>query len=264
MPARDHTPNGAPIWADLLTSDIERSRAFYSQLFGWEASEPNEEFGGYVSFANGGGLRIGGAMSREPENPTPDGWTVYLSTDDAHKTLESAAAHGGQVFVEPMQVGDMGTMAVLADAGGAAVGVWQPGTHTGFGVLTEAGAPSWFELHTRDYDAAVAFYRDVFHWETHVESDTPEFRYTIQQDGAAQLAGIMDATNYLPANVPAHWVLYFGVDDTDEAIAKVIELGGSVVQPADDTPYGRIAAVTDATGAHFRLVAPNAAMPARA
>jgi len=264
MPARDHTPNGAPIWADLLTSDIERSRAFYAQLFGWNASEPNEEFGGYVSFTNGAGLRIGGAMARQPENPTPDTWTVYLSSDDAQKTLESAAAHGGQVFVEPMQVGDMGTMAVLADPTGAAVGVWQPDTHTGFGVLTEAGAPSWFELHTRDYDKAVAFYRDVFHWDTHVESDTPEFRYTIQQDGDAQLAGIMDATSYLPEGVPAHWVLYFGVDDTDEAVAKVVELGGSVVQPADDTPYGRIAAVTDATGAHFRLVAPNAAMPARA
>ena len=263
MPTRDHTPNGAPIWADLLTSDIERSRAFYAQLFGWNASEPNEEFGGYVSFTNGAGLQIGGAMTREPENPTPDAWTVYLSSDDAHKTLESATAHGGQVFVEPMQVGDMGTMAVVADPTGAAVGVWQPGTHTGFGVVTETGAPSWFELHTRDYDTAVAFYRDVFHWDTHVEEDSPEFRYTTQRDGETQLAGIIDATSYLPEGVPAHWVLYFGVDDTDAAIAKVVELGGSVVQPADDTPYGRIAAVTDATGANFRLVAPNAAMPAR-
>ena len=66
MPARNHTPNGAPIWADLLSSDIERTRSFYSQLFGWEASEPNEEFGGYVSFTNGAGLRMGGAMLREP------------------------------------------------------------------------------------------------------------------------------------------------------------------------------------------------------
>ena len=32
--------------------------------------------------------------------------------------------------------------------------------------------------HTRDYDASLAFYRDVFGWKTKVESDAPEFRYT--------------------------------------------------------------------------------------
>jgi predicted enzyme related to lactoylglutathione lyase len=39
----------------------------------------------------------------------------------------------------------------------------------------------------------------------------------------------------------------------DDAVAKAQELGGSVVQQAEDTPYGRIAIVTDSTGAFFRL-----------
>ncbi len=50
MPGVDHFSVGAPCWADLWTSDVEGSRAFYSALFGWEAEEPSEEFGGYFMF----------------------------------------------------------------------------------------------------------------------------------------------------------------------------------------------------------------------
>ena len=69
------------------------------------------------------------------------------------------------------------------------------------------------------------------------------------------LAGLMDSTNFLPEGVPAHWAVYFAVADTDAAVKTAIELGGSVVIPAEDTPYGRIALVADPTGAPFRLVA---------
>lgn len=65
----------------------------------------------------------------------------------------------------------------------------------------------------------------------------------------------MDAAGFLPEAVPAHWSIYFGVEDTDAALARVVELGGSVVQGAEDTPYGRLAAAADPTGARFKLVA---------
>jgi predicted enzyme related to lactoylglutathione lyase len=73
---------------------------------------------------------------------------------------------------------------------------------------------------------------------------------------------VMDAAGFLPAGVPAHWAVYFGVDDADATLATVVDLGGAVVQPAEDTPYGRLATATDPTGAQFKLVAPNEAMPA--
>ena len=56
--------------------------------------------------------------------------------------------------------------------------------------------------------------------------------------------------------------MYFGSDDADASLADVTRLGGSVVLPAEDTPYGRLAEAADPTGAHFKLVAPNAQMPA--
>ncbi|MGH9022689.1 MAG: VOC family protein, partial [Acidimicrobiia bacterium] len=146
-------------------------------------------------------------------------------------------------------------LAVVTDAGGAAIGVWQPGLHKGSALLAEPGTPSWFELYTRDYDASVRFYREVFRWDTEVMSDTAEFRYTTLGGGDGALAGIMDSTGFLPEGVPAHWTVYFGVADTDAASARITELGGSVVVPAEDTPYGRIAQVADPTGARFKIVA---------
>ena len=262
MPARDTAPIGAPCWVDLMTSDTERARQFYSQLFGWTAEEPNEEFGGYFNFTKDG-VRIAGCMAREAGNDMPDVWSVYLATDDTRKTVETAAANRGQVIVEATDVGELGTMAVMTDPGGAAIGMWQPGLHKGFGIFGEAGTPSWFELHTREYEAAVAFYRDVFRWTTDVVSDVPEFRYTTLKDGDGWLAGIMDGSGILPDGVPAHWSVYFGADDADAALARIAELGGSTVRPAEDTPYGRLATATDPTGAQFKLVAPNEAMPAR-
>ncbi len=252
MPTRDTAPIGAPCWVDLMTSDTERSRAFYCELFGWTAEEPNAEFGGYFNFSKDG-VRLAGCMASQP-NSGPDVWSVYLATDDARKTAETAAANGGQVPYAPMDVGDLGTMAIITDPGGASIGAWQPGRHKGFGLLGEPATPSWFELHTRDYETAVGFYRDVFRWDTHAVSDTPEFRYTTLADGDSWLAGIMDASGVLADGVPAHWSVYFGVADTDAALAKAVELGGSIVQAAEDTPYGRLATATDPTGAEFKLV----------
>jgi uncharacterized protein len=251
MPKRDSTPIGAPCWVDLSSSDSDKSRAFYGELFGWTVVDPGPEYGGYVNFHKDG-VPVAGCMASD--SGMPDGWMVYLATDSAKDTTESVTAHGGQVVFPAMEVMQLGSMAIVTDAGHAAVGVWQPGLHKGFGLVAEAGAPAWFELHTRDHAAAVAFYRDVFHWETHVVSDTPEFRYTTMVNGDDWLAGIMDASTFLPAGVPAQWSVYFGTDDTDLSLKRAVELGGAIVQPAEDTPYGRLAEATDSTGAHFKLV----------
>ena len=260
MASRHSAPIGAPCWVDLMTSDIERARGFYAELFGWTADEPDPRFGGYFNFEKNGVL-IAGCMVAQPGAGLPDVWSIYLATDDAAKTVAAAAENGGQIHVEPMKVGSLGTMAVVGDPTGGTIGVWQPETHQGFGLVAEPGAPGWFELQTGDYEEAVRFYRNVFRWHTRVMSDTADFRYTLLVDGDTELAGIMDASALLPRGVPAQWSVYFATDDVDAAAAKTVEAGGRVLRPAEDTPYGRIARVTDATGAEFKLVAPGEAVP---
>jgi hypothetical protein len=238
-----------------MSTDVDATRRFYGELFGWTSEDPNPEMGGYFNFRKDGVLIAGGMSAPSAEGPSA--WSIYLATDDANKTIELATANGAQVIVPAMAVADLGTMGVVADPGGAVIGFWQPGTHKGFGIIGEAGAPGWFELHTKDYQSAIPFYQDVFLWETHVEGDLPEFRYTTLTIGEEQYAGIMDGSGFLPSDVPAHWSVYFGTDDTDASLATVVKLGGTVADPAVDTPYGRLATAADPNGAQFKFVGPN-------
>ena len=262
MPVHQNTLAGAPCWIEVTTSDVTAARAFYCALFGWTAEEPNKDLGGYFNFRKDG-VRVAGGMTSQPGMPSV--WSVYLNTPDAEKAVAAAEQHGGRVVAPAMPVADLGVMAVVTDPGGALVGIWQPGKHRGFGVAAEPGAPGWFELHTRDYDGALDFYRAVFGWATQTVSDTPEFRYTvmIDPDGPADdnhYAGVMDASvipDALPEGAQAQWGVYFAVGDADATVAKAVELGGSLVRAAEDTPYGRLAALADPTGAVFKVVGPN-------
>jgi predicted enzyme related to lactoylglutathione lyase len=244
---------GAPCWIDLYTSDPDRSRAFYGELFGWASAATGPEYGGYINFTKDG-LAVAGAMHNDGQSGTPDLWSIYLATDDAKKTIDTAANAGGQVIVPPMDVGELGTMALLTDVGGAAIGAWKPALHKGFGVIDEPNTPGWFELHTRNFGESLDFYRDVFRWDVHVMSDTPDFRYATLGEEENARAGVMDATGFLPEGVPAHWSVYFRVASADAAIERAVGLGATTVVPAEDTPYGRLATLTDPTGAAFKFV----------
>jgi uncharacterized protein len=252
MRARDISA-GAPCWMDLNTSDTAAVRSFYTGLFGWTAEEPQEEFGGYFMFNGAGGQPVAGCMPAM-EGGAHDVWSVYLTVEDVSKTLESVPGHGGQVIVPAMQVGQAGTMAVALDPAGAAIGLWQADQFGGIANAGEQGLPSWFELHTRAYDVQTAFYRDVFGWNVQQLMSEP-FRYSVLSHGEDQLAGIMDGGEDFA------WDVYIWTNDADATLARAAELGGKVIRPAEDTPYGRLATVEDPCGARFKLMAPNAQMP---
>jgi len=242
---------GAPCWIDLYSSDPDKASAFYGELFGWTAQPPQEGFGGYFVYTKDG-KAVAGCMRNDGSMGYPDAWGIHLMTDDVKRIANEAPANGGSVEMGPMDVAENGSSAMIKDPGGSIVGAWQPNQQKGFELTGEAGAPAWFELHTGQYDKAVSFYREVFGWDTHVMSDTPEFRYTTLGEGEGQLAGIMD-----DKEEPSGWNVYFEVADVDAALERVEELGGTIIAPAEDTPYGRLASAADPTGTAFRLVANN-------
>ena len=171
MPTIDAALPGSPCWIELMSVDQAASAAFYAALFGWTSTEPNPEMGGYANFFLDGQIVAGLTLNRS-EGAVSDRWNTYLKAADAQAVVEATPTHGGQVHFGPHQVTDLGSMSMIDDAGGATVGVWQPGTLKGYAAFGVPGAPVWHELMTRDYDKTLEFYRDVFGWDTHAAGDT--------------------------------------------------------------------------------------------
>lgn len=256
MSVRSNAPLGAPTWLDLATSDVDRAQQFYGAVFGWTFESPGPEYGGYIN-AFSDGRPVAGVMYNDPQWNSPDAWTTYLHTADITATVAAATAAGGVSCVEPMEVKDKGWMGMITDPTGAFVGLWQPTGHQGFAVVNEHGAPVFHQLTTREYGKALDFYREVFGWQIDSVADTDEFRYSTAVFDGEALLGVMDGTHHLAEGAPSNWFFFLGADDVDKTVQLVLDNGGSVLRAAEDTPYGRLAAVTDATGAGFNLSSLN-------
>ena len=110
MPLRDEAPIGAPCWVDIMTTDPAKTHAFYTELFGWTVDDPGPDYGGYTNFHRDG-VPVAGCMGHTGEGPA-NIWSIYLATDDAEKTCEAAAGHGGMVMFPPMDVMALGKMSM--------------------------------------------------------------------------------------------------------------------------------------------------------
>jgi predicted enzyme related to lactoylglutathione lyase len=247
MPEKTSYAPGEPTWTDVATSDIDASIAFYSGLFGWEVERGGEEFGGYSTFLKGG-KRLAGLMpAMSPEQPIV--WCCYVSTDDADKTTELVQSAGGSVIAPPMDVADLGRMAVYLDSHGAAFGVWQPRAHTGAELVGEEGVNSWIELSSRDQAKAKEFYPSVFGWGVNENPGYTEFTVN-----GHSVAGMLDMPEMVPAEVPSFWMPYFQAEDPAAQAQKAASLGGTVLVPFMAMENVEFSVVQDPCGATFGLL----------
>ncbi len=251
MPTVTTYAPGTPSWVDLASPDLAASVSFYSTLFGWNAIDQGEEAGHYHMFELRG-VPVAGAGPIMMEGQPP-AWTTYVSVVDADASVAEATQAGGTVFVQPMDVLDVGRMAVFADTTGAAVAVWQPAKHIGAGLVNEPGALAWNELNTRDVNAAKSFYRAVFGWEGETGS-MGEMEYTEWKLGGSLIGGMLSIPADVPAEVPAHWLAYFGTADTDATVADATGQGATLVVGPIDIPAGRFAILADPVGAMFGVI----------
>lgn len=244
--------DGTPCWVDLGVPDVGKAGDFYSGLFGWDVQPGPPEAGGYAICVKGGRAVAGLGPKQSPDR-VPPAWTTYLATSDADETVAKIRGAGGEVLTEPMDVLDAGRLAVAADPAGAVFGVWQAGSHTGVGLANEPGALAWNENMSRDFDGNKAFYHTVFGYD-YGDIGEAGFRYSTLKVGPGEVGGIGELDSSFPAEIPPHWSVYFAAGDTDAAARTVVSLGGRVEREPWDTPYGRMAIVTDSQGAFFNLI----------
>ncbi len=245
-------PPGTPCWVDLGVADIPKAMAFYGGLFGWDIQQGPPETGGYCMCLSGG-LTVAGIGPKMGPPDMPTVWTTYLASQEADETAAKIKAAGGQVLMEPLDVMDVGRMFVAMDPGGATFGVWQARAHSGVQRANEPGSLIWSENMSRNYDGNKAFYQSVFGYQFGDIGAEGMNYATLDLDGGP-VGGIGEIGTEQPAEMPAAWGTYFAVADTDAAVQKAAELGGRVVAPAWDSPYGRMAIVSDDQGGVFALM----------
>lgn len=260
-------PIGTTTWLDLATTDLRAAQDFYAGLFGWTFEDAGEEFGHYRMVRNSGAL-VGGAMDVSgmtcpTGQPLPSEWGVYLAADDIDVRLEKAQSAGAQLVVPAHDAGSAGRFAVVLDPAGNAVGLWQAGDTEGYEFTAAPGSPVWFEVMTHDIEAAERFYTEVLDAKLVPMTEPMEddsFRYVT--NGAEEEAtwGMGDATGVIPEG-EGGWRIYFAVDACDAAVDRIRELGGSLLDGPVDSPFGRIATVSDPTGASFQICAMSEKAP---
>ncbi len=244
---------GTFCWAELATTDQPAAKTFYSELLGWTAEDSPVGEGVVYSMMSRDGKQVG-AIAPQPqaqrEANVPPTWNSYVSVQSADAVAERAKQLGASVHAPAFDVMQAGRMAVIQDPQGAYFMVWEPREHFGAALVNAPGALVWNELSSPDVDASGAFYGELFGWSVAPFEGSPE-PYLSIKNGDANNGGIRPA----PPGTPPFWLVYFGVEDIDEGLARLGELGGSVHAGPIDIQIAKIAVVADPQGAVFALYA---------
>ncbi|MEU9350351.1 VOC family protein [Streptomyces griseoloalbus] len=245
------SPEGTPCWADAMFNDIEGAKSFYGDVLGWTFGEAASEFGNYIE-ASVDGKAVAAVVPPMPGQEGTSQWCLYFAARDAAATAGRIRDHGGELLMEPMQVGDYGTMCLARDPGGVLFGLWQAGTHEGFGAMAEPGAYCWAEVFTREPEKSDAFFPAVFSYRSKRLEGEMDFR--IYDLGERSVLGRMRMTDDFPPEMPPYINVYFTVGNCDEAVARATARGGALRSGPMDTPFGRFASISDPQGAHFSVI----------
>lgn len=264
-------PAGVPCWIDTARPDPHATADFYCRLFGWECTEAAP---GYL-VATLEGDRVG-AFSAAGGDADAPGWTTHVRVDDVDRALETIAAAGGRTLVGPVEHPAAGRRAVCVDRDGATFGVVQTAGTLVAVRVNEPGTWNFSELQAPAIERAVAFYAEVFGWQSDpVDMGTGEETWMVRCPGygdvlerhrpgtkAGHIAfgapeGFTDAVAWIsplpdPAAAP-QWHLTFTVDDTDAVAARAVELGGAVLSAPVDAGVVRMAVVRDPEGVAFTV-----------
>ncbi|MER6462148.1 VOC family protein [Streptomyces sp. NPDC001228] len=245
-------PEGTPCWADAMFSDLEGAKDFYGEVLGWTFGESSSEYGNYTqAYANG--RAVAAVVPPMPGQEGHSQWCLYFASPDAAALADRIRDGGGDVLMEPMRVGDFGTMCLAREPSGAVFGIWQGGVHEGFEATAVPGAYCWAEVFTREPEKADAFFTALFSYTARqVEDDHVDFR--MFDVGGNTVLGRMAMTDDFPPEVPSYINVYFTVADCDQAVAKAVGQGAVLRFGPMSSPFGRFAALTDPQGAHFSVI----------
>ncbi|MEO7634316.1 MAG: VOC family protein [Sphingomicrobium sp.] len=254
-------PHGSFIWYELLSPDVDASKAFYDAVVGWKIDTRSNFPNGYRMIGRGDGKFAGGILPLTDElrgHGARPVWLGYIGVDDVDATVTAVTSDGGAALMPAFDIPDVGRVAMLADPQGAPFYVMRGASDEDSDVFS-ADHPQhvrWNELATTDPDTAIAFYTRHFGWVQEGDMDMGEMgKYRFLQHGGIGIGAVMRKPPQVPVSL---WTYYIGVDDIDRAAAAVTAGGGQILFGPMEIPGGEFSLnAMDPQGVGLGLVGPR-------
>lgn len=247
---------GRFVWREIMSTDVEKSVAFFTALFPWTVQEMDMGPGGkYRMFSTPNGKSQGGFVGIDAkQSPGVPSHMIASVATDVRGAAQRVKNNGGKLLVEPTEMpNDMGRYAVAQDPQGGVFGLYEtadPGQRSA--EPPHVGEFCWDQLNSPDIEASLRFYGEAMGWKTGDMGGIPLFTMGTKMEDA--VASIVEA----PKGAPAHWLSHVVVAKLGETRAKAVELGGNVLVESIPVPsIGLISVLQDPTGLVFCAFEPE-------
>ena len=118
---------GAFSWNELMTTDVEAAKQFYTKLLGWTTEDmpiEGQMEGMTYTVVKAGDEEVGGIMPLPPQaQGTPPNWGAYVTVDDVDATAKLAQELGAKTIVPLTDIPDVGRFYMFQDRQGAVLSV---------------------------------------------------------------------------------------------------------------------------------------------
>jgi predicted enzyme related to lactoylglutathione lyase len=248
--------DGRFVWYELITTDKERAKAFYSMVLGWGTQDVSIPSAAYSLFTLGD-TSVSGLMNL-PTDADKIGakprWIGYVGVNDVDATAVLINQLGGAMHVPPTNFDNFSRFAVAVDPQTATFGLisWLRPIRLLQAEPNIPGRVAWHELLAADREKALAFYSSLFGWQKKEARVGPRGTYQLFSAGQETIGGMV--TKPRTVSTPS-WIHYFNVADIDTAVKRVKNGGGQVLEGPIEVPGGNwILQCLDPQGALFALV----------
>jgi hypothetical protein len=115
--------NGNFSWNELMTTDIDQAKAFYTGLFGWTIEDWPLNDINYAVIKNED-EEVGGIMPLPKEaKEAPPHWGAYITVEDVDDSAAKAKALGATIIVPPTDIPKVGRFCLFQDPQGATLSI---------------------------------------------------------------------------------------------------------------------------------------------
>ena len=238
-------------WHGIISTDVDRAKAFYSEVLGWgvQSVQMGDDMATMFTVADIPRCHL----MAPPMEGVPSHWSNYLRVSSVDDTTSAAAANGGQMQVPPTDI-PPGRFSVVTSPSGAMLSLFRESDDSARNAPGGEGAIHWTELHSKDIDADLAWLKATFGFTTE-EMEMPDGMYYVLKNSDGEMAGGAMASQNPQA--PAMWLTWVEVADVDACVDRIKNHGGNLLSPMIDVPnVGRMSVAQDPTGGVFGVITP--------